>query len=291
MYDPLTILQTARVNRPYRNALEADAQYVQAAATREKAHEAQLALPAVHWPTSPLNADVALDDWLERVADARAAEQARETKLTALRGLLHDCDGQIVGRALVDPNRLLRSLAADFDALMAELKSVVDRLGGAKSAAEAVDVGDDAVDAWRGLAPLRSRYDELRAAQNFVFQHEHELLQNSRSRYIDERHVNPDPLASDLAVRNLDEVFPEWRQPDTRVTLVGESPNRRPWPEDPVAQLVWMVTSEAQPWLPTIGQVKELHAERHRRLNPPPKTQRLSEFPKQQVRGTKSIFG
>jgi hypothetical protein len=52
-----------------------------------------------------------------------------------------------------------------------------------------------------------------------------------------------------------------------------------------------MVTSEAQPWLPTIGQVKELHAERHRRLNPPPKTQRLSEFPKQQVRGTKSIFG
>ena len=82
MYDPLTILQTARVNRPYRNALEADGQYVQAAATREKALEAQCTLPAVHWPTSPLDADVALDDWVAAVADARAAEQAREAKLT-----------------------------------------------------------------------------------------------------------------------------------------------------------------------------------------------------------------
>ena len=47
MYDPLTILQTARTSRPFANALEADPQYVQAVAMREKALEAQLALPAV----------------------------------------------------------------------------------------------------------------------------------------------------------------------------------------------------------------------------------------------------
>ena len=265
MYDPLTVLQTARVNRPYRNALEADAQYVQAAATREKALEAQHTLPAVHWPTSPLDTDVALDDWVAAVADARAAEQAREAKLTALRGLARDCEGVIVGCARVNPDRILKLLAAEFDALMAEVKSVVARLDGATSADAAIHRGT--ADAWRDLAPLRSRYDELRAAQNFVVQHEHELLQNSRSRYIDERHVNPDPLATDLALSNMDQAFAGWRQPDTRVTVVGEPPDRRPWPEDSAAQLVWLVTSDAKPWLPTIAQVKELHAQRRARLN------------------------
>jgi hypothetical protein len=150
--DAMTILQTARVNRPFANALEADSRYAQAVAMREKALEAQRILPAVKWPPPPLNTDVTLDDWLRRVANARAAEQVREAQLTALRGLVRDCDGQIVGCALVDPNRLLRRLAAEFNALMTELESVVARLGGAKSAAEAVDVGNDAVTGWRGLA-------------------------------------------------------------------------------------------------------------------------------------------
>ena len=196
---------------------------------------------------------------------------------------MRDCEGVIVGCALVNPDRILKLLGAEFDALMAEVKSVVARLDGATSADAAIHRGT--ADAWRELAPLRSRYDELRAAQNFVVQHEHELLQNSRSRYIDERHVNPDPLASDLAISNMDQVFPDWWQPDTRVTLVGEPPARHPWPEDPVAQLVWTITSDAQPWLPTIAGLKELHAQRRARLNQTtPKSAPRSEFPKQSSR-------
>ena len=62
-----------------------------------------------------------------------------------------------------------------------------------------------------------------------------------------------DPLATDTTLRNLDQIFPAWREPDTTHTTLSDAPQAdpRPWPQDPISQLVWLATSEAQPWVPT----------------------------------------
>ena len=53
--------------------------------------------------------------------------------------------------------------------------------------------------------------------------------------------------------------------------MQGSPPDRRPWPiNDVLAQLVWMIVSDAEPWLPTSTQLARLHTERRNRANPPP---------------------
>jgi hypothetical protein len=46
----------------------------------------------------------------------------------------------------------------------------------------------------------------------------------------------------------------------------------RPWPkDDPVSQLVWLATSGAEPWIPTLTELDELAADRRDRVNPNPR--------------------
>ncbi len=75
-----------------------------------------------------------------------------------------------------------------------------------------------------------------------------------------------DPLASDLSIANLDSIFPDWKRPPADKTIVGwERPDPRPWPtDDPIAQLVWLATSGAKLWVPTL---KQLHELREQRIN------------------------
>jgi hypothetical protein len=58
------------------------------------------------------------------------------------------------------------------------------------------------------------------------------------------------------------------------VYVSGPAPDRRPWPNDPVPQFVWMITSDLRLWIPIRAEIDALHAERHRRLHPVPKDQR-----------------
>ena len=163
---------------------------------------------------------------------------------------------------------MLRCFADELDELFNDMEPVVQRLGGATSPGEAVDVGDGGVTAWRQLPPLRARYDEIRRAQWEVMKTDHTRRQNSQSP------VFGDQIATDLVASNWDDTFPTWRQKDTTVYVFGEAPDRRPWPNDPVAQLVWMITSGLEMWVPTRAEIDALHAERQRRRNPVPKDQR-----------------
>jgi len=99
---------------------------------------------------------------------------------------------------------------------------------------------------------------------------------NHRSPHVD------DPLADDTHIRNLDEVFPGWRDPDTRISMQGTPPDRRPWPTDPIEQLVWFVNGPADIWLPTTAELQRLHQQRIKRLNPTPEVQPEPHKPKQQ---------
>ena len=86
-------------------------------------------------------------------------------------------------------------------------------------------------------------------------------------------YFNDDPHASRLFIRNIDSVFPGWLDgATTTFSMSGARPDPRPWPTDPVAQLVWLSSSAAEVWLPTFAQLEQLQQELHRKHNPEPAT-------------------
>ena len=80
----------------------------------------------------------------------------------------------------------------------------------------------------------------------------------------------------------LENIFPDWRDKSSRLIMIsGEEPDPRPWPLDPIEQLVWFSSSDAQVWIPTRRQLDQLHADRQRRRNPTPAKKPKSKYPKQ----------
>jgi hypothetical protein len=116
------------------------------------------------------------------------------------------------------------------------------------------------------------RYDDIRAAQSLVIDGDdlgRQYRQSAKSSYLTDRGID-DPLASDLAIANLDDLWPSWRKPaafglDTRPV------DGRPWPSEPVQQLVWLASGNAEPWVPTLGELDALAVERKTAANPNPR--------------------
>lgn len=268
----------ARTNEYLRRALEPFPDYATAVELRAKVITAQKELRGVGVVPSPADA-AGLDDFLAAVEQRTLDELAFEAKRRALMSLRGEIDNRLTSVITVHSDAILASLASQFATLMEEVRSVAAELHGATTAGDAIARGTE--NAWRQLPDLRDQYDRLRAAQQTVItvSFEPHLIATARSPHIE------DPLASDFALANLDEVLPGWRRPDRRaVTPFGELGDRRPWPiDDPLAQLVWLVTSDAQPWLPTAKDLAALRAKRQ--------TLRAKAGPKPQpVRGEKALL-
>jgi hypothetical protein len=103
-----------------------------------------------------------------------------------------------------------------------------------------------------------NNYDQIRIAQEWAMSGDLQFT-SWRSNYILD-----DPLATDIAIANLDQVFPAWREPDSTDTTFSDAPqdDPRPWPKDSLEQLIWLAASEAQPWVPTSADLSQLHAQR-----------------------------
>jgi len=58
----------------------------------------------------------------------------------------------------------------------------------------------------------------------------------------------------------LDSVFPDWKHaPQNQAIRRWDGPpDPRAWPADPIEQLVWLVTSGAEAWVPTLKQLDAL---------------------------------
>ncbi|MCA2248823.1 hypothetical protein JF729_13635 [Mycobacterium intracellulare] len=263
----------ARTNEYLHRALDEFPEYARAVELRAKVVHAQRELRGVSAIPSPTDAD-GLDEFLaavERRAVYRLVFEAKQGALMSLRGEL---DNQLPSLIAVHADAILGSLAADFAALMAEVTSVASELNGARNASEAIAHGAES--AWRQLPELRDRYDRIRAAQQSVVlvAFEPHMLATARSHHIQ------DELASDLHLANLDKVLPGWKRPDNRAaTSFGELGDRRPWPiDDPIEQLVWLVTSDARPWLPTAKDLAALRGKRQAlRAKASPKPQPVRE--------------
>jgi hypothetical protein len=269
----LRIIQRCEGNIYYRDAVATPA-WSDAVALRDKLMHKRTTLQAPIRPQSPpITADVDtwLDGWLDDVARTDESERTRAAKLAALDSLITRCDLEIQA-VQHNPNPVLAKLGRDMDGLMTgDIASSVRLLNGAHTPAAVVTAGDpDALGAWQELASLRDEYDKIRQAQDWTTANDHRF-QNWKSEYLD------DDLASDLSIANLDEIFPAWRRPAAAVTR-WDGPNPRPWPTDPVAQLVWLATSGAKVWVPTLVQLGELrdqrlHAARHPNGEPQPQPQ------------------
>lgn len=251
----------ARTNEYLCRALDQFPEYARAVELRAKVLQAQRELRGVSAVPSPIDAD-GLDEFLAAVERRTVDRLVSEAKRGALMSLRGEIDNQLPSILWVHCDAILGSLAADFAALMADVTGVASQLNGARNASEAIERGAES--AWRQLPELRDRYDQLRAAQQTVVLAavEPHLLATAKSDYI------ADELASDLHLANLDEILPGWRRPDNRAaTSFGELGDRRPWPiDDPIEQLVWLVTSDAEPWLPTTEDLGALRAKRQARL-------------------------
>ncbi|SDC25840.1 hypothetical protein SAMN04488581_0400 [Mycolicibacterium neoaurum] len=271
LHDAVSVEATVAGNPYYATAIDCP-EYHEAVALRQAAREQLATLESADLPNDPQRPDE-IAAWLADIAANHDARRIREAKFNALKSLINRCDSQIESAMTTDRDRLLRSLHADMDALMADVSAVVRRLNGASTPSEAIKGGVS--DAWTELGVLREAYDQIRAAQMFVIAGAYNVLSDAQSKYLD------DPLASNIAIANLDDVFPAWRIPNRTHTRMSNDPppDPRPWPLDGIEQLVWLATSGAQVWVPTLKQLGTVARERSRRAANPVKRGRPDRPP------------
>jgi hypothetical protein len=247
------VIAHATANAYYARAIHTP-EWQRAMELRSKAFLLRTQLPPIPPLPMPDSPDDDLAKWLDDVRFLDEAERVHSIEYKALSGLINKCDNTIQG-VVHQKDRILTSLAADLAEIMNQVRQAVERLDGARTPAEAIDRG--VTDAWRDLQPLRDELETLWTAQDWVMAGDQRVI-HSRSQHID------DPLATDLRIANLDEVFSDWKHPAPNQALQRWEDRSRlqPWPADPIEQLPWIATSGAKLWCPTLRQLDELKAQR-----------------------------
>lgn len=212
---------------------------------------------------NPASTNQIQEDWITACIDAKDFQDRLVRRRGVLGDLIRDTNAQISALAQSINEDMLAGFDAELQGLLDEVAKVAEQLGGVRSAEEAIAA--DRVTVWRRLAALVEDYEALRQAQRS--RTGVETLHQARA------HGGEDH-ASDLYIRNLDEVWPQWRSGDGAVrhlNLDGRPHRYEPWPAQYPQLLLWLATSEAEPWIPTTLQLEQLRADRLKRLDPTPK--------------------
>ncbi|MDM2643330.1 hypothetical protein PP633_01695 [Mycobacteroides abscessus] len=258
------------INAYLRAALAEIPDYGRLTALRAKLIDCQVALMPPAVPTPPHTADDDVEGWLTQVNEHGATHRAWQEQSDALRAQVQHANALLADIPAAHSETLLIHLGRELAALMTQTATVTKQLKGARTANEAVAKG--VADSWQQLGPLRQSYDMLREAQSQLIARiaDPTILGNGTSQYL------VDELASDLMIANLDEVLPGWRAPQTGVIrMQGPGPDRRPWPANPIEQLVWLVVSDARPWILTMTELGKLWAARKALIDPTPPASRV----------------
>jgi hypothetical protein len=245
------VIRRAALNDYYRRAVQTP-EYDRAILLHAKATQLRQELAPIPQAPMPSSADE-LDDMLEVVAGLAHLEREKVEKWNYLTVVISASQNAITS-VVNAKDHVIASLQTDLDEIVSALAAVVDRLDGARNAAEAIQRG--VADPWQELSPLRAQLDSVWQAYDWTMMGDQRVI-HSRSEYLD------DTLASDLRIANLDEVFGEWKHaPGNNVIQRWDSPRVQPWPADPIEQLVWLATSGAKLWCPTPRQLDEQKAQR-----------------------------
>jgi hypothetical protein len=251
----LRIQSLAAGNRYYAVAVARVPGYAQACAVAAEAQQRLRELPAAAAELrSPLETGRIGDEWVQAAVDAQiltAATDARRRILTELRDLAH---GTVTSAVNIHADLMLSALHDALAGLIDRGRMLCEVLDGARTPAEAISTGADAAKAWAGLAEIVAGYRQIRAAQAAVMVEFVEATQAAKSPR------NLDPRASDLLLANLDQVCPGWRTPG--LDYSGASLWTPPWPGDDTEYLVWLCTSAAAAWVPTLAELEGLWQQR-----------------------------
>lgn len=204
------------------------------------------------------------DDWLDAEVDSDTDRTRWDEKRKRLLALMRDAQGRAGSIRHSCTDQILSAYHAELVVLLAEVRELSHQLGDADTAEKAIAA--DAGPQWKRLVQLAADYDDLRAAQHNITP---TGVTFAAKAAFGEAH------ASDLYLNNLDDIWPNWRTPgqgkDHIIHINGAEHRHEPWPRDRVQLLLWLVRSQAQPWIPTQRQLQRHTEQRIDRANPNPK--------------------
>lgn len=252
-------------------AIEKDALGPEYLTAQRIATEAQMLVATMKPPPPPsephpLASGEITEDWINQTIDIEATQLRLEKRRGVLLTLSNAARGQVQTLRANAHSRILKGYSDELETLLADVEEISDELGDVDTAAKAI--ANDAGPQWKRLTELADDYAELRNAQHA--QTTHDVLFAATPDHSDEPH------ASDLYLRNLDQIWPLWRNAgrDDRVMTLdpnAQEQRRQPWPADRTETMLWLVRSAAQPWIPTEHQLEQLQQDRIARANPMPK--------------------
>ena len=261
------VLAAAQQNRYLAEAISALPGYREALDVAGQAQRMMLGSLTAPPPSGPLVSGTVSEEWVDQMIDHAAAVARAEQRRKVLLTLKLDAEGRAQGIYSANMNKMLAHLNSELTALLEQVSAVADRLGGVGTAEQAI--ARDAGALWKQLTTLADEYGMLRDAQRQLMTGLVDYVIAARPPAGGEDH------ASDLYLRNLDELWPSWRNPGQRgegVIHIDGTPHRyEPWPTDRVQLLLWLVKSQAEAWIPTTKQLDRLREERTKRANPNPK--------------------
>ncbi len=211
------------------------------------------------------------EEWITAQIDAKDMQDRLARRRAILSEVVRDANNQALTAAASILPRELAAYHKELESLLDDVADLADQLDDIRTAEQAITA--DRTSEWKRLSELVNDYEDLRRAQ--LSRTDVEMIRQARpSEYDAEDH------ASDLYIRNLDELWPRWRfgdaAPNGMTTItVGDTARRRyaPWPADRTQLLIWLATSRAEAWIPTPTQLQQLWAERSKPRNPKPTTE------------------
>lgn len=192
-------------------------------------------------------------DWLTSMAAERMKQEVSAYKRETMSCLVDAAGYRLESITLNATDAILSALNDRLQTVVAELSDAVQRLNGASTPLQAIEVAG--ADAWKAVTELRTRYNQIRTAQTLVMvTSASDVLQQAKPPYADNYQ------ASDSVIKNLDEVWPVCFTESARHHDI-------PWPYEVDEFLVFSIRSGAELWVPTVPELESLRAERKRSTN------------------------
>lgn len=253
-------LPQARSNPALGRAVGTLEDYVRA---RSVAEQADARLAALLSAVGPGTVDDAIaevfetgvvpEDFGADTARRRVEHDALAEREQIVRSLTTAARNQEEGAVEAGLDTVLADLHQQLEDVLAEARKVAVNLDGARDAQAAISAGPAAVKAWGHITALLPRYAQVREAQATAM---HKFADGLA------RRARPDygstPVGSDAYLANVDSVWPGWRDRPVEDGMGGGRQTAGNWPDDAVELLVWLVLSDAQPWVPTRRQLDQL---------------------------------
>lgn len=168
------------------------------------------------------------------LAEAEARDRALAERRRLLVDLAEAAQSSVVAGVQAQADELIVDhLRPALDEALEGAGAVADKLGATLPTTDELLNGTDANrKAYKTLRALAGRYRALRSAQSLVVAVSGKPKDDTGGLFVE--------------LRNLPDVWP-----GRRAIAVNPAAAAPPWPDDELGRLLWLVTSDAEPWMPT----------------------------------------